>query len=182
MSENKKMMIIEGLKTLGIIKKKMERNTEAIQKYASQVSTERPYYETEDRQTKAVKALTQSNEDLRARYLDLKDQVNYTNLMVRVSIEGQMYSLSSLLIIEREIAKMMFSTYEALNDNSGRSRLRSTTFSSASGEKQPHVIRFFKEQDRIDGKDKWHNLLEHIKTRLEVINATTELIDLPTQS
>ena len=50
----KGMMIIQGMKTLGIIEDKMDKNTKDIQRYASQVSTERPLFETEDKQKKTI--------------------------------------------------------------------------------------------------------------------------------
>ena len=179
MSE-KEMMIVEAMKTLRIVEKKMSQNTADIQRYASQVSTERPLFETEDKQKSAIKELIQSNSDLMKRYLNLKTRIEYTNLMTIVEMEGEKYSISELLVIQRKLAAMMFATYNALNDTEGQSRLRHTT-QPTSGE-APHVVRFYKEEDKREQRRKWQDLMNNIITRLEVINATTPLLDLPSQS
>lgn len=180
MNEKNGMMIVEGMKTLRITEKKMSQNTADIQRYASQVSTERPLFETEDKQKQAIKGLIQSNVDLMKQYLDLKTRIEYTNLMTIVEMEGEKYSISELLVIQRKLATMMFGTYNALNDTEGNSRLRGTS-QPATGE-APHIVRFYKEEDKREQRRKWQDLMNNIITRLEVINATTPLLDLPSQS
>lgn len=180
MSEEKQMMIVEAMKTLRVIEKKINDNTADIQRYASQVSTERPYFETEDKQKLTIKELIQSNTDLFKRYLNLKSMIEYTNLMTKVELDGENYTLSELLVIQRKLAIMMFATYNALNDQEGNSRLRNTP-SPQTGE-TPHVVRYYKEDDKRAGKRKWQDLMNNITTRLEVINATTPLLGLPSQS
>ena len=59
MSAKNGMMVVEGMKTLRIVEKKMNQNTADIQRYASQVSTERPLFETEDKQKQAIRELIQ---------------------------------------------------------------------------------------------------------------------------
>ncbi len=174
------MMIVEGMKTLRITEKKMTQNSTDIQRYASQVSTERPLFETADKQKQEIKQLIQSNEDLLTQYLNLKARIEFTNLMTRVEMAGKQYSISELLVIQRKLAAMMFATYNALNDQEGSSRLRMTS-QPPSGE-APHVVRFYKEEDKREHKRKWQDLQNTIITRLEVINATTPLLDLPSQS
>lgn len=180
MSE-KQMMVVEGMKTLRIIEKKMASNAADIQRYASQVNTERPLFETEDKQKQAIKELIQSNVDLMKRYLTLKTRIEYTNLMTVIDMDGDKYSISELLVIERKLAAMMFATYNSLNDKEGSSRLRSGYQPIQSGE-QPHVVRFYKEEDKREQSRKWQDLMNNITVRLEVINATTPLLDLPSLS
>ena len=174
------MMIIQGMKTLGIIEDKMDKNTKDIQRYASQVSTERPLFETEDKQKKTIRELTQSNVDLTKRYLSLKTRVEYSNLMTTVEMGGQVYSISELLVIQRKLAVMMLGTYNALNDVEGQSRLRMMS-QPQSGE-TPHVTRFYREEDKREQQQVWQDLIDNITSRLEVINATSPLLDLPSRS
>lgn len=176
----KGMMIIQGMKTLGIIEDKMDKNTKDIQRYASQVSTERPLFETEDKQKKTIRELTQSNVDLTKRYLSLKTRVEYSNLMTTVEMGGQVYSISELLVIQRKLAVMMLGTYNALNDVEGQSRLRMMS-QPQSGE-TPHVTRFYREEDKREQQQVWQDLIDNITSRLEVINATSPLLDLPSRS
>ena len=180
MSEQKEMMIVEGLKKLRIIEKKMSQNTSDIQQYASQVSTERPYFETEDKQKQAIRGLIQSNEDLKVQYLGLKNRIDFTNLMTKVTMNNEPYSIAELLVIQRKLATMMFATYNALNDTEGQRRLRNTPQSPS--ERPPHVVRYYKEEDKREQQRKWQDLMNDITTRLEVINATTPLLDLPSTS
>jgi hypothetical protein len=171
------VMLVEGMKTLRVIEKKMGDNQVDIQRYASQVNTERPYFETEDKQKAELKKLVQSNTDLLRRYLALKQRIEYTNLMTRVEMNGEEYTLSELLVIQRKLAAMMFATYSALNDNQGNSRLRNTP--AQQGVPAPHVVRFYNEEEKREGARKWQDLMNTITTRLEVINATTPLLGLP---
>lgn len=173
-------MLVEGMKTLRVIEKKMTHNNTDIQRYASQVSTEKPYFETEEKQIGEVKKLVQSNTDLMHRYLNLKQRVEFTNLMTVVEMDGTNYTISELLIIQRKLASMMFMTFNSLNDNEGNARLRHT--STPQGATTPHVVRFYKEEEKRSGARKWQDLMNNITTRLEVINATTPLLDLPSQS
>ena len=174
------MMIIQGMKTLGIIEEKMQKNTNDIQRYASQVSTERPLFETEEKQKKTIRELTQSNVDLMKRYLHIKTRVEYSNLMTTVEMGGQTYSISELLVIQRKLAIMMLGTYNALNDVEGQSRMRHIT-QPQSGE-SVRVVRYYREEDKREQQDVWQDLIHNITSRLEVINATSPLLDLPSRS
>lgn len=174
------MMIIQGMKTLGIIEEKMQKNTNDIQRYASQVSTERPLFETEEKQKKTIRELTQSNVDLMKRYLDIKTRVEYSNLMTTVEMGGEIYSISELLVIQRKLAIMMLGTYNALNDTEGQSRMRHIA-QPQSGE-SIRVIRYYREEDKREQQDVWQDLIHNITSRLEVINATSPLLDLPSRS
>jgi len=175
-----KMMIIQGMKTLGIIEDKMTKNTRDIQRYASQVSTERPLFETEEKQKKTIRELTQSNVDLMKRYLDLKTRVEYSNLMTTVEMGGEVYSISELLVIQRKLAAMMLGTYNALNDTEGQSRLRHIS-QPQTGE-PVRVVRYYREEDKREQQGVWQDLIHNITSRLEVINATSPLLDLPSRS
>jgi len=50
-------MIIEGMKRLRVIKKRMANNIEGVNKYAAIVSNERPMFGSEDEQKKEVKQI-----------------------------------------------------------------------------------------------------------------------------
>jgi hypothetical protein len=93
---------------------------------------------------------------------------------------GKVYSISELLVIQRKLASMMLGTYDALNDKEGQGRLRMTS-QPQTGE-SPHVIRFFREEDKLEQQRVWQDLIDNITTRLEVINATSPLLDLPSMS
>ena len=168
------MKIIEALKKLKVIEKRMEKNKSQITQYASMISTERPIFDTEEKQRKEVSSLIQANIDLMKEYLDLKGKIEKTNITVKVEMGGVQYSLSDLLLIKRKMAKAMLSTYEALNTTTGQSKMR---HASISGERAPQVVQLYDEKDKIAGLDKWQDLYHNIDSRLEVINATTDLME-----
>lgn len=173
-------MLIEAMKQLRIIEKKMADNTASIQRYASMVSTEKVLFETDEKQKKELKALIQSNQDLMSRYLDLKKRIEYTNLFTEVEINGIKYVISDLLVIKRKMAQSMLNTFNALNEHEGSTRLRSYSgISSSQAGERPYVVRFYKEEERIAGLKVWQDLYDNITSRLEVVNATTPLMSLP---
>jgi hypothetical protein len=153
----------------------MGQNMESITRYSSMVSTEKPLFESEAAQKKEVDGLLQSNKDLLKEYLTLKRRIEETNLQVNMEIGGTKYSLADLLVLQRKLASTMMMTYNALNDAEGQRRLAHTRHSSPEG-KTPHIVRFYKEEEKNQGLRFWQDLHDNITSRLEVINATTDLI------
>ncbi|MGD2072884.1 MAG: hypothetical protein PVG65_05300 [Candidatus Thorarchaeota archaeon] len=179
--EKKELMLIEAMKKLRIIEKKINTNTNSINRYASMVSTEKPSFDNEGKQQREINALIQSNEDLMEEYLILKKRIEYTNLFTTVEMHGRKYSISELLVIRRKLANLMVSTYNALNDREGQSRLQmyQRTSATASDSERPRVVKLYKEEMKNEGLKKWQDLYDNIDSRLEVINATTPLMNLP---
>ena len=168
------MKIVEGLKRLRIIEKRLKSNRESITRYSSMVNTERPLFENEDKQRKEVTSLIQSCQDLVKEYLETKKRIEHTNLKVTVEIGGVSYTISDLLAIKRKLAILMIKTYNSLNDTAGENRLRHANLVEG---KTPHVVRFYKEETRNEGLQIWQDLYDNIESRLEVVNATTDLIE-----
>ena len=123
--EKKQMMIIEGMKRLRVIKKRMASNIDSVNKYAAIISSERPMFGSEDEQKKEVKEIIQSNLDLLREYLKLKKRIERTNLQTVVEIGGVEYTISDLLILKRELVQLVVNTYDALNVNQAQMRLNS---------------------------------------------------------
>jgi len=173
------MMVTEAMKRLRLIEKKMTNNAASIQRYASMVSTEKPYFDNEDKQKSEIKSLIQSNQDLVEEYLKLKQQIEYTNLFTLVEMGGRKYSISELLVIKRRLAQKMLHTFNSLNRTEGDSRLNSYRMQNASTGQTPHVVRYYREEDKNEGLKVWQDLYDNIESRLEVINATAPLMSLP---
>lgn len=169
------MKLLAALKELRVIEKRMTRNSENIQAYASQLSTERPIFGTEEEQRKQVASLVQANSDLTTEYLGLKRRIEQTNLQTKVTIQGKEYSLNDLLILKRGLGKKVMSTYLALNEENGNNKLRLTP--RTSGEKTVRVERFYDERERNEGLRRWQDLLDEADAKLEIYNATVELAE-----
>jgi len=169
------LKIIEGMKRLRIIEKRMESQRGSITDYASKLSTEMPRFHTREDQAREVASLIQSNNDLCAEYLRIKRSIEYTNLKVMMEFQGKAYSISDLLIIKRKLASMMIATYRALNDSTAQYRLRNAP--KFDGE-SPKVEILYEEREKLDNIRKWMDLADAIDSRLEVINATTDLVEM----
>ena len=170
------MKMIEALRELRLLEKKMSRNQEYIERYSSMVSTQVPSFNSIDEQREKVRSLLQENIDYAMNRIHLKEQVNYTNLMTQVVLGGKSWSLQNLLDFHRGIAGDIRDTYDSLTDRSGQNQLRSAP--TVEG-RSPQVIRLYDENMKLTELDRWDTFKEEIGTRLEVINAVTELLEVP---
>ena len=176
----KGMTILEGMKELKLIEKKILDNNTQIQRLSSQPSNEKPYMvEGAEAQRKKIRELTQSNTDLTKRYLEINSRINYTNLFTTVEIEGVKYTLNDLLQFRRKLSRMNEAGFAAMNDNNynkeaiGKAR--------AGGYSADVVIeRYYDETYKQHNLETWQTFYHNIDSRLEVKNATTELLELPT--
>jgi hypothetical protein len=168
------------MKRLKLIEKRMDANSQRIQQYASAPSNEKPYFGDEDAQRKEVASLTQANRDLTNEYLNLKSQVDMTNLVTKVTIGKDTFTLLSLLVFRRGLSKKMQATFHALNDKNAEERMRAYQVrgSTGTGEKAPSIVRFYDEKQKFIDLQYWQGLDDDIEQRLEVINATTELVTI----
>jgi hypothetical protein len=169
------MKLIEAMKDLKVILKKMDKNIELISEYAAVPDNERLHFLTKDSQSKEIKALIQSNTDLLKHYLKLKQQIEMTNLKTVVEINGENYTIAEMLVLKRVLAKIMVNTYGALNDKKAKQKLMAIP-ASVKNEKSIMIEKFYNEADKNNGQRFWDDLYHTIDSRLEVINATTELI------
>jgi len=177
---NEPMKLIEGMKKLKVLEKRIGRNTDRVIQYASAPSNEKPTFGDEKEQRKQVKELVQANVDLTTEYLHLKQRVDMTNLTTDVTIGKREYKLGDLLVLRRGLAKLMEKTYHALSPQYGDMRLQQMQRGALQpGEKPPHTVRFYDETEKFEALQDWQSLQDEIEQRLEVINATTELVTLP---
>ena len=172
------LTITEGLKRLRLLDKRMAKNCEEIEKYSSLLSNEKAIFDTEAKQREEVAKLIQSNTDLEAEYCHIKAMVDYTNLVTMVVIEDEERSIHSWLTVLRKTGSRLIQTYKSLstseaNRNQVRYRDKETL--------TPTVIRLYDENAKRAGQRKWEDLTagKTIEGRLEVVNATTQLSEVP---
>ena len=169
------MTLIEAMKELKVIEKKMARNTDEISKYAAQQEIQKPIFETEKAQREEVEKRVQANEDLAFRYMDLKERIEKTNVATKLPFGSRMLSISALLVLRRKLGSAIVGTYRAMDDSHIRGVLRGHGISSGPEVK---IVRFYDEKMKMEKLGEWHDLLEAIDGRLEVANATTELLEV----
>jgi len=169
------MTIIEGLKQLRLIEKRIEKNNTEIKKYSSLLSIEKPYFESEAAQKQDVVNLIKSNHDLATQYEKIKEQIELTNLVTKVEVNGEVKSISSWLSILRKTGKLLNATYSSLSGDAATSKMLKYREPGTN----PTVIRLYDENVKRTGQRKWEDLVNGtIEGRLEVVNATTELVEL----
>jgi len=178
MSETNGKTQTEGMKTLKNILKRMEKNSRRINQYASKLSNRKSDFETDEAQAKVIKELAQANEDLSKEYRALDRRVRYTNLMTPVDLEGKTYTLHDLLLFKDKLNKLILDTFLAMNDNHAKSEV---------GIRTPlpegvTIDTLYREEDKMQKMREWEDLFEKIEQRLETINATTPLLEVPALS
>jgi len=180
MTDERIMTITEGLKKLKLLDKRMTKNCKEIEKYSSLMSNEKPIFDTEAKQREEVQKLIQANTDLANEYCQIKAQVDYSNLMISVTIGDDTRTIHGWLTVLRKTAAIMTQTYKSLSTKAA-TKTRSSWGSSLSKEATaPTTIRLYDENEKRAGERKWDDLTDGIiEGRLEVINATTELLALP---
>jgi len=173
------MTITEGLKKLKLLEKRMAKNCEEIERYSSLLSNEKPFFDTETKQKAEVSQLIQANQDLEKEYCRIKAMIDYTNLMVTVQIEDENRTIHSWLTVLRKTGRQLIKTYTSLSDREASSR--QMRFRDKETNMTPTVIRLYDENDKRNGQRKWEDLTsgKTIEGRLEVVNATTNLMELP---
>ena len=175
---NEPMKLIEGMKKLKVLEKKLDRNAEQIQMYASAPSNEKPAFGNEKDQREQVQSLIQSSKDILAEYMNLYQRVSMTNLSTTVTIGTRTFKLIDLLVLRRGQAKRMGKTFSALNTAYADGRLAQMGRTVQPGEKPPVALRFYDETKKMEAMQDWMSLQDEIEQRLEVINATTQLVEV----
>ena len=168
------MKLIEAMKERKIVEKRMEKNREQITQYSSGLSNEKEIFGSEQKQIDEVKSLLQANVDLFNRYLYLKRSIERTNLETKVEFSVGTYSISELLAIKRRLQHSVINTFKALNTQSAEARMRTIKIPD---NVEVKVVRYYREEEKNLLLKSWMEFFENIDGRLEVVNATTDLID-----
>jgi predicted ribosome quality control (RQC) complex YloA/Tae2 family protein len=171
------MKLIEALKNLKTIQKRIEKNCGMIGEYAAYVSVETPAFETEDKQRQEVASLVQSNLDLIKEFLRLKTAIEFTNLNTKVTIGSREHSISELITIRRTSGAFVPATYGALNNRVAMQKLQNVykTAGGVNPTEPAKLIPLYSEADKNKALAAWDEFFSAIDGKLEVVNAETEL-------
>ena len=173
------MKLIEALKNLKTIEKRIEKNCGQIGEYAAYVSVETPAFETEERQRQEVASLVQGNLDLAKEFLRLKTAIESTNLGTMVEIGNRKHSISELITIRRTSGKFTTMTHNALTPKVAMNRLQQVY--QKQGGVNPmepaKLIALYSEADKNKALRDYEEFFSAIDGKLEVVNAETELLN-----
>lgn len=167
------MKLIEAMKELKLIIKKMESNNEQVVKLSSLLSNEKPLVGSSiEDQKKEVNALIQSNEDLFDNYLKLKLLIEKTNTTTSVTINDKTLTITEWLTFRRN-ASDASRIYLLVNTSAAQGRLSRIN----NWDKTIEVLPCFDEKIINTKKMEMIDILGKIDWTLEVVNATTDLVE-----
>lgn len=174
----KTMKIIEVLKELPLIDRKISKIVGHIHTYSSEVMEGQNHeftFGTAEEQRKHVDSLIQSGNDLVARRAKLRRALAITNAEVEVTIGGMTKSISEWIDYRERGMQDMLNVVSSLSVQNAQSVLRGTgnqTFDASEGIK---IVRFYDEAQRNERYNELAEIQGKIDAQLEMVNATTDL-------
>lgn len=170
------MKIIEALKEMPLLEKRINSNVEQIAQYAAgnDIGNGGFVFETAERQRQEVAGLLQSTQDLVDRRAALRRKLYITNTQVMVTIEGQTKTITEWIEYREKGAQLLINAYSALNDNRALAQIRTIQYNPEAGIK---TVRFYNESDKNAKIQEITKIKDQIDAKLEIINATTDLVE-----
>jgi len=174
------MKIIEGMKKIKDLQKKAEDYRGKITQYHADVDFENPTYGTVDDQKAQVSKWMQGHSDIIKEIGELKTRIQKTNILTSVTIElgdkKVSKTLAEWILRRREGALLEKSAWDALND---RGLMERGQAKKSTGEViEVKLRRYYDPKERDAKKEALRSEPFVIDGALEVINATTDLLEL----
>lgn len=169
------MKLIEAMKNVKSILRKMEDIRGKVQKYCADLDIQSPTYSDQRGQ---IAQWLQSHHDLAIELTVLKKNIQRTNLYSDVTIyigdKGVTRSIAEWVIRRREIVDLEVQCWAGLS-NRGLSDVQLRT---GSGDTTPAKVRlYFDAKERDANVELFKSEKESIDKALEIANATTSLIE-----
>ena len=177
------MKLIEAMKDQKSTLRKMEDLRKKISSYCADLDVMQPTYGTAVEQEKKILEWMQSHDDLALNLTDLKKKIQQTNLhtqvTIRVGVNDITHSIVEWIIRRREIIDLQLLAYSSLGDRGlSEKGLRAMGSPDEMKKLQNARVRFyFNASDRDAKIDILKNEKESIDKALEIINATTDVIE-----
>lgn len=169
------MKIIEALKELPLIKKRLEKNNQLIKQYSSYVTGVSLEFETEERQRLEVQSLVQANIDLAANFEKITNKLSDTNSTVKVEIEGVTKTIREWITYRNVTSAYLKQTYEALSHQAANTILAANQ-GRLNLEAGIQVKKLYKEEDKLKALNSIQAIVDKIDATLEIVNVNTDLI------
>lgn len=169
------MKIIEALKELPLIQKKVAKNIQQIQQYSSEADNGHMSLPFGDdaKQAAEVAALVQSTHDLVKRSATIRRALAMTNATVTVGIGSKVRTISEWIAYRDSGFANQLNALRALNDTVAKGNLNKVGFDEEKGLK---IARFYDEKARNEAILAIEEIQGQLDARLEMVNATTDLV------
>lgn len=171
------MKIIEALKDLKTIQKRIASNKENIRKYSGHFTAEQYPFGDIDKQKDEVQSLIQANIDLTKRYLYLKQAIEHTNIVTIVTIGDTPHSISGLLQLKKFGQHFLVDTFASCDAVFALTKMRNQA-GKANDATNPYKVELaYDEKTRNNEILRTQDFLSKIDAQLEIVNATTDLVE-----
>lgn len=177
------MVLIEALKDQKYTLRKMEDLRKKISAYCADLDCMQPTYGSAEEQKKKVAEWLQMHDDLALKLTNIKKAIQRTNLETKVTIkigENEIArSISEWILRRREIIDFQLLAYNSLTDrNLSQQGLRAMgNIEEANKMKNARVRFYFDASDRDEKIELLKKEKDDIDKTLEIVNATTILIE-----
>ncbi len=171
------MTIVEGLKVKKRLNKKLEDLRKKISDYSAHLDTEKPVYG--DKQKERVQGWIQSHRDIVKKIEELSIAIQKTNLATEVEIQlgGKPVkkTIAQWILRRTQLAAHEEAAFKALHDRN----LKDTVMLASDGKTRlaVNVVRYYDPVERDRMVDTFRHEPSIIDEKLEVVNATTQLVD-----
>ena len=171
------MKLIEAMKLKKELQKKAEDLRKKIAESCVHLSIESPLYG--EKQGEHVKGWLQGHQDLVKELRNLAISIQRTNLQTKVKMqiggEEVELSIAEWIMRRRELANMEKAAWESLTDRGLRDQMM--VGSDGKSQQPVKVIRYYDPVVRDRMVDTFKHEPSRIDSKLEVINASTDLIE-----
>lgn len=172
------MKIIEALKRLPVIEKRIGKQIGLIAQHSAIIDTgdtEYPFGTLEE-QTKEVASMVQSVNDLVKERAQLRKRLAMTNATVLVKIGDYQRTITEWIEYRQSGFGYVIQALQAQSIQEAENRVRNGQI-AINTEKGFKTVRFYDELERNEGIEAVENLRDSIDAELEKINAITDLVE-----
>ena len=174
------MKIIEALKKIKDLKRKVEDLTVKIQNNCADLDCNEPVYGSKDKQCDQIKSWLDSVKDTIKEIEHLTILIQYTNIktMVDISIDDRIVtkSIAKWILRRRELSNLQKRAWVGLTDRGLQPRNYKVS-PDDEGVKIANVVRFYDPKKRDEIVERLNMEPSLIDSKLEVVNAVTDLIE-----
>lgn len=171
------MKLIEAMNELKLTEKKLQQKLAFIQRYSARPSFRDDAFSGQE--AKKVAEAVQSSNDLIQRHEDIKRNIDYTNLVTKVKVGKQEYSIHSLILHKRFLLKLKGQVYASLNDQQALNEVTSLRRGATDQKVNAQVVYNFDILEREARLIELTELHSNIDSALQVANAKVELQEAP---
>ena len=171
------MKIIEALKELPLLEKRVQDVCVQLNTYASLASSEEPALGTEDAHKKKVKELKQKAIDLIRYYERLKNALELTNCSIIVDIEGQKRTIREWITVRMNTQRLYAVLFQSFNLNHANAILQQMRPDLNKEGTAVSLKRMYSDEEVNNERQQYELMIGKIDSALEVVNATTELVE-----